>query len=80
MYIPHNVEYYHLQVDFVSAICKFVVLLAEIKAINVTFHSLFKDNSINPLSLAQIILILRDCHQNSTEPSIESQFLITIHI
>jgi hypothetical protein len=58
MYIPHKIQYYRLQVDFLSAICIFVVLLTEIKAIKVTFHSLFKDNSINPLPLAQIILIL----------------------
>jgi hypothetical protein len=54
MYIPHNIQYYHLQVDFISAICMFVVLLAEIKAIEVTYHTLFKNNSINPLSLAQL--------------------------
>jgi len=45
MYIPHNIQYCHLQVDFVSAIYMFVALLAEIKAIKVTFqfHNLFKD-------------------------------------
>ena len=80
MHIPHNIQYCHLHVDFVSAICRFVVLLVEIKAIKVTLHNLFKDNTINPLSVAQIIMILRDCLQNSAQPSIESGFLITIHI
>jgi len=61
MHIPHNIQYCHLHVDFVSAICRFVVLLVEIKAIKVTLHNLFKDNTINPLSVAQIIMILRDC-------------------